>query len=494
MAGIAKSSEGWHWSPSGGLAAGIPSKGVIQPSQSVKRSDAVFDVIVIGAGYTGLTATRDLTTSGVKVLLLEGRDRIGGRTWSSNIEGYPYEMGGTWVHWFQPHVYRELSRYGMINELVHSTDYSKKHNYFTFATRSGRRTMSHEEEDEMFSRAMQKFVNVDGDFGKTVMPFPFDAYWNKDVLKYANLSVADRISQIRHGLSEDERHAIESFVLLCSGGTSENSAFLDFLRWWAAGNYDYRTLLDTIIVFKLKCGQSEFALRFFQEALATRNLSYSFKTAVSQVDSTTNTVRVTTRDGQEFRAKRVICTAPLNVLNKIAFQPPLLAEKREASELKHVNQCVKVHAEIKDAEMRSWSGVTYPDNKLVIGLADGKTPAGYTHCVFFGCDANHMHADEDIDETLKAVKEFAPMDVNRLVFHNWSKDEFAEGAWVWYRPGMEVKYLEALRRRQGAVLFANSDWAAGGWRSFIDGAIQSGTEAALTVRGELQDGRRASHL
>ena len=51
---------------------------------------------------------------------------------------------------------------------------------------------------------------------------------------------------------------------------------------------------------------------------------------------------------------------------------------------------------------------------------------------------------------------------------------------------MEVKYLEALRERQGPVLFANSDWAAGAWRSFIDGAIQSGTEAALTVRDELK--------
>jgi len=51
---------------------------------------------------------------------------------------------------------------------------------------------------------------------------------------------------------------------------------------------------------------------------------------------------------------------------------------------------------------------------------------------------------------------------------------------------MEVKYLEALRKRQGPVLFASSDWAEGGWWSFIDGAIQSGTEAALTVQNELR--------
>lgn len=254
------------------------------------------------------------------------------------------------------------------------------------------------------------------------MPFPFNASWNTDVGQYANLSVADRIAQIDHDLSRDERSAIEAFVLLCSGGTRDNSAFLDFLRWWAAGNYDYRTLLDTIIVFKLKCGQSGFATRFFNEAIGTGNLSYSFNTTVTRIDSSQAqgpgpgaVVQIQTKDGRKYLARRVICTVPLNVLNKVEFSPPLEQAKQEAATLKHVNQCVKVHAEVKDPEMRSWSGVTYPHNKLVIGVADGTTPAGNTHCVFFGCHANHIHADENIDETLKAVKEFAPMDVERLV-------------------------------------------------------------------------------
>lgn len=266
----------------------------------------------------------------------------------------------------------------------------------------------------MFSRAIEKFVNVDGNLGRTVMPFPFNAHWNKDILQYSNLSVADRIAQISHDLSSDEQHAIEAFVLLCSGGTRDNSAFLDFLRWWAAGNYNYKTLLDTIIVFKLKCGQSGFAIKFFDEAVATGHFSYSFNTTVSRVDFSKGLVEVQTTDGQKFQAKRLICTVPLNVLNKVEFNPPLDQAKQEAATLKHVNQCVKVHAEIKDPEMRSWSGVTYPNNELVIGLADGRTPAGTTHCVFFGCNAN-LHADEDVAKTLNAVKAFAPMDVERLV-------------------------------------------------------------------------------
>lgn len=99
------------------------------------------------------------TYTGLKTLLLEGRDRIGGRTWSSNIEGYPYEMGGTWIHWFQPHVYREISRYGMKDEIVHSTDFTYRHNFFSFETTSGRREMSHEEE---VSLAGSAFLNRDG--------------------------------------------------------------------------------------------------------------------------------------------------------------------------------------------------------------------------------------------------------------------------------------------------------------------------------------------
>ena len=45
--------------------------------------------------------------------MIEARDRIGGRTFTSEVENEKYEMGGTWVHWSQPHVWSELTRYGL---------------------------------------------------------------------------------------------------------------------------------------------------------------------------------------------------------------------------------------------------------------------------------------------------------------------------------------------------------------------------------------------
>jgi monoamine oxidase len=74
------------------------------------RADA--DVVVIGAGFAGLVAARELGRAGFGVLVLEARDRVGGRTWTDRRLGHDLELGGTWVHWVQPHTWAEMTRYG----------------------------------------------------------------------------------------------------------------------------------------------------------------------------------------------------------------------------------------------------------------------------------------------------------------------------------------------------------------------------------------------
>lgn len=122
--------DGFYLENSNGiLHRGLKCAGVITPPQNVTAGQSTFDVIVVGAGYAGLTACRDLCTSGFKVLLLEARDRIGGRTYTVDIGGHLYEMGGTWVHWNQPHVYREMSRYRMTSLSTSHIENSAGHNY-----------------------------------------------------------------------------------------------------------------------------------------------------------------------------------------------------------------------------------------------------------------------------------------------------------------------------------------------------------------------------
>ena len=55
------------------------------------------DVVVVGAGFAGLTAARDLVRLGYDVVVLEGRDRVGGRSSTTTIAGSPVDLGGTFV-------------------------------------------------------------------------------------------------------------------------------------------------------------------------------------------------------------------------------------------------------------------------------------------------------------------------------------------------------------------------------------------------------------
>ena len=96
---------------------GLRCVGAINPASNITRKrSCVYDMIAIGAGYAGLTACRDLCTAGecsfprrkaetitlllegLNVLLLEARDRIGRRTYTTEVDGHLYEIGGTWIH------------------------------------------------------------------------------------------------------------------------------------------------------------------------------------------------------------------------------------------------------------------------------------------------------------------------------------------------------------------------------------------------------------
>jgi lysyl oxidase-like protein 2/3/4 len=92
------SREGYLWTPIGDTT-GLATDAVVSGTPDSLIRDK-YDVVVIGTGFAGLIAARNLSRNpNLTVLLLEGRDRIGGRTWTAKALGEEFEMGGTWVHW-----------------------------------------------------------------------------------------------------------------------------------------------------------------------------------------------------------------------------------------------------------------------------------------------------------------------------------------------------------------------------------------------------------
>jgi len=71
------------------------------------------DVVIIGAGPTGLTAAHELRKAGKTVAVLEARDRVGGRTWTDVIGGATIEIGGQWISPDQTGLYSLLEEFGI---------------------------------------------------------------------------------------------------------------------------------------------------------------------------------------------------------------------------------------------------------------------------------------------------------------------------------------------------------------------------------------------
>ncbi len=73
-----------------------------------------YDYIIVGAGYAGLTATRQLLRADKNVLLLEARDRIGGRVYTKNYPGGFYlDLGGAWIGPTQDKIYALAREFGV---------------------------------------------------------------------------------------------------------------------------------------------------------------------------------------------------------------------------------------------------------------------------------------------------------------------------------------------------------------------------------------------
>ncbi|MET7666249.1 FAD-dependent oxidoreductase [Streptomyces sp. NPDC005373] len=57
-----------------------------------------MDTIVVGAGIAGITAARLLHAAGQRVVVLEARDRVGGRIWTDRTAGFSVDRGASWIH------------------------------------------------------------------------------------------------------------------------------------------------------------------------------------------------------------------------------------------------------------------------------------------------------------------------------------------------------------------------------------------------------------
>lgn len=449
-----------------GLARTENAKGKAIPSGSE------YDVIVVGAGFAGLAAARDCALRGQKVLMLEARNRVGGRTFTSNFMGHQIELGGTWVHQSQPFVWSEIRRYGL--GIIESPGVGATQGSWLYNGKLYQGDMT-----QLFgkmSAGFAEYCNIDGQGGRSIFPRPYEPFHNRGkVNELDKLSLQDRLDQVK--LDDETKALVNVMVTQNCNNAPTSGSFLDQLHWYANCDYDLGMLFDRCGHFKIAEGMTGLAHAILGDSDADILLS----TPVSRVQHTARGAIVTTSDNKSFKAKAVICTVPMNCLNDIAFEPALSNVKVAAAKERHTGSGVKVYAHIKQ-DIGVWLGMAPYPNPITLAATEENSAQGTTLVLFVRPDGLDGNNKEQVQTELRKL--YPGVDVVKSVSYGWEEDAFSKGTWAFYRPGMMSTVQEELMKREGVVHFASGD-SATGWHGFVDGALQSGVETARLVCKEL---------
>lgn len=286
-----------------GLTAIVPSTTWASTATPATSSRADADVLVIGAGMAGLGAAAALKAQGVDVLLLEARQRIGGRVWSNADLGMPLDLGASWIHGVTGNPLSALAReQGLVTA---RTDYEN--------------LLAHDADGAEVDDARHARIEA------RLADLTRQALARRRDLRRANqpdvsLQAAFNAALAGTRLTADERRELDYVVnTIIEHEYAADVAELSLLYYDAGQSFGGGDVL-----FPQGYGR-------IAEGLA-RGLRIELGAVVQQVSHGAGEVRVQTSRGI-FRAGQVVVTLPLGVLraNAVRFVPDLPAPMRRAA-------------------------------------------------------------------------------------------------------------------------------------------------------------------
>lgn len=451
-----------------GAAGGVVAVGASSLAGAAPaRTGSDYDVIVIGGGFAGLVAARDCAERGAKVLLLEARDRVGGRTHDVDFRGSHIEQGGTWIHWAQGYVWAEFRRYGLT--IKESPQASNTEGSWISQGKLSKGSLLPILEE--LQHGLNEVANIDGASGARIFPLPYQNFRERAlVAKYDGMSLADRMAQIQ--FSPRVRDIVDSNLQIGCGAPLSEGSFLDWVKWWQLNDHSLRAFNDRQARYKIAEGTGALARAILTDAPMDHRLS----TPVASVTHTSTGAVVTDASGRQYRGKSVICTVPMNVLASIRFDPPLNPVKIKASQQGGSPRSQKRYLLLKE-KIGLWNGFAPSSEPINAAFTEEERPDGTLICLF----APGRFDLSDKAQAQAAIRTLLPgVQVVDTAGHDWRVDPYSRGLWSWYRPGQLTTAFDELRRPEGVIHFASAD-SANGWRGFIDGAMESGSETAVKV-------------
>jgi monoamine oxidase len=407
-----------------------------------------YDALVIGAGFAGLTAARDLAKDGKRVLIVEARDRIGGRAWYRPFADtdFSIELGGNWVDTEgNVALMAEVERYGVA---LSTSPQAENH------------------------AALQKVVDDVLVHVQRIDPsLPLD---QQDV---ADLDVALDSYLDGFDLSVTLRALVGAWIRENTGCHESQISALHLMTWIPNLNGDPLSLGHTP-THRFAAGTIDLLQRMLDDSGAELRLS----TQVDAVTHTANHVEVQTHSGEMIRARGAVIALPLNCLTDVTFAPGLSPEKAAGAAIGQNGAAKKLWALVTDLPPKLL-GVGDHDEPIDVFFTDypaDETGLGGDLIVGFSTQERPLNI-LDRDEMDAAVRRYVPdAVVVKVDGHDWFADPYAKGTWCAAPAGLLSRYDSALEATEGRLVFAGSD-IAHSFRGWMEGAVVSGATAATRL-------------
>jgi polyamine oxidase len=427
-------------------------------------------VLVIGAGIAGLTAANALAQAGVEAVVLEARDRIGGRLYTADLGGWPTDLGGSWIH---TPAGNPLSAFAELAGVPRRSA-NPLPEVAAFDCAEGRRLSAAEVaaslglQTEGFPAAQDRLLAELG-------PDATAADGIEAFVAHAGLAPgpARRARQALHALIEAES----------ASATADQS-----LRWmWHESEYGGDYFGDVPVG----------GYQRLVEAMAA-GLDLRLGVEVTEIACSADGVRVRCADGRVEEGSHVVVTVPLGVLKRggLSFSPALPPGRRAAIGRLGFGRYEKVAMRFAEP---FWRDAGFPH--LMIFPCDPADPAvwGFGQDAFGGGPVLVLHVFHSTagqllgmtpDEAVRWARGLVSEATGRpcpapaeAAVTAWAASRFTGGAYTHIPPGAEPADADLLGEPIGGRLLFAGEHTQSARLAYADGAMASGLREARRLLG-----------